>query len=146
MQRRSFLTLLGASPAAWPRATRGQQPVMPVIGFLHPASLAGYAPYVAAFRQGLADQGFVEGRNVAIVFRWAEDDQSRLPALAAELVQMQVAVIVGGGNSAYSAKAATSTIPIVFSTGGDPIQNGLVASFNRPGGNATGTVQFNEEL
>src|SRR5262249_19846185 len=124
---------------------RAQQS-LPVVGFLHPATAASYAPYVAAFRQGLAEQGFVEGHNVAIEFRWAEDDIARLPALATELVRMRVAVMVAGGNAAYPAKAATSTILIVFSTGSDPVQLGLCASLNRPGGNATGTVQFNDEL
>jgi putative ABC transport system substrate-binding protein len=147
MRRREFLTFLGGAAAAWQPAARAQQPAIPVIGFLHPASLAGYAPYVAAFRQALAEQGFIEGRNVTIDFRWGEDDVSRLPALAADLVQRHVAVIVAGGSSAaVVAKAATKTIPIVFSAGTDPIANGLVAAFNRPGGNATGTIQFNDEL
>jgi putative ABC transport system substrate-binding protein len=144
-RRREFITVLCGS-AVWPLAARAQQSTMPVVGFLHPATATAYAPYVAAFRQSLAEQGFVEGRNVAIEFRWAEDDFTRLPALAAELVRLRVAVIVASGTAAYPAKAATSTIPIVFSTGSDPVQLGLVASLNRPGGNITGTVQFNDEL
>ena len=129
-----------------PLVVRAQQRAQPVIGFLHPAAPESYAPYVAAFRQGLGDSGFVEGRNVAIEFRWAEDHLDRLPALAADLVSRRVAVIVAGGQAAYTAKAATSMLPIVFSIGTDPIQTGLVASFNRPGGNATGTFQFNDSL
>jgi putative tryptophan/tyrosine transport system substrate-binding protein len=146
IQRRDFITLLGGSTAAWPLAARAQQQAMPVIGFLHPATAAGYAPYVAAFREGLRERGFVEGRNVTIDFRWGEDDYTRLPGLAAQLVARRVAVIVGSGASAVVAKAASTSIPIVFSTGVDPIELGLVASFNRPGGNVTGTVQFNVDL
>jgi putative tryptophan/tyrosine transport system substrate-binding protein len=147
IRRRDFITLLGGAAAAWPCAARAQQTSMPVVGFLHPATAIGYAPYVAAMRQGLSETGFNEGRNYAIDFRWGEDDIDRLPSLATELVQRRVAVIVAGGSgAAIVAKAATTTIPIVFSSGNDPVKAGLVASFNRPGGNATGTVQFNNEL
>jgi putative tryptophan/tyrosine transport system substrate-binding protein len=143
--RRTFVAGLGAT-ATWPLAPWAQQAAMPVIGFLHPASPQAYEPYLAAFRQALRESGFAEGRNVAIEFRWAEDRLDRLPALAADLVSRRVAVIVAGGQAAYAAKAATSSIPIVFSIGTDPVQAGLVASFNHPGGNATGTVQFNDSL
>jgi putative tryptophan/tyrosine transport system substrate-binding protein len=146
MRRREFIAGL-AGAATWPIAVRAQQSPVPVIGFLHPATAASYAPYVAAFRHALAEQGFVDGRNVVIEFRWGDDDLTRLPALVAQLVRLRVAVLVtGGGTAAAAAKAATSTIPIVFSTGVDPVRAGLVASFNRPGGNATGSVQFNDDL
>jgi len=120
---------------------------MPVIGFLHPAAPETYAPYLAAFRQGLDQAGYIEGRNVVIEFRWGNDHIDRLPELAADLIRQRVAVIVAGGlTAAVEAKAATSSLPIVFSIGDNPIEAGLVASFNRPGGNATGTVQFNNSL
>jgi putative tryptophan/tyrosine transport system substrate-binding protein len=148
MRRREFITWLGGAAATWSFTARAQQPAMRVIGFLSSRSPSESSGVVAAFRQGLGESGFVEGQNLAIAFRWAEGHYDRLPALAAELVDLRVNVVfaAGGPPSAFAAKAANATIPVVFSAVNHPVELGLVASLNRPGGNVTGMSMFTAEI
>ena len=140
MRRREFIAFFGCTAAAWPLAARAEQSALPVIGFLNSGSADAYRDRITAFQQGLRQLGYIDGENVIVDYRWALGEYDRLPKFAAELVERRVSVLVatGGEPAALAAKSATSTIPIVFAIGGDPIKLGLVASYNRPGGNATG--------
>ena len=144
MQRREFITFLGGAAATWPFAVHAQQPTMPVVGFVHTLSSENVPHFVPAFHRGLKEEGYIEGQNVRVEYRWAHGQYDRLPELAADLVSRQVAVIaaLGGEPSPQIVEKATRTIPIVFATNGDPVREGLVASLNRPGGNATGVTIF----
>ena len=146
MRRREFIALLGGAAAMWPLPADSQQPAMPVIGFLRSSPAANSMPLVAAFREGLAEAGFVEGKNVAIELRFADDDFDRLPALATDLVRRGVAVIVGNNFAVPAIRAATTTIPVVFVGGTDPVQTGVVTSLNKPGGNVTGITSLSYAL
>jgi putative ABC transport system substrate-binding protein len=146
MRRRKFILLLGGTTIGWPLVARAQQASLPVVGFLNSASAQGYASMAAAFKQGLKESGYSDGRNVTIEYRWADDNNERLPAFAADLASRRVDVIFANSPSIAAALAATKTIPIIFNSGDDPVRLGFVASLNRPGGNATGVTIFSNEL
>jgi ABC-type uncharacterized transport system substrate-binding protein len=146
MRRREFIAFLGGNLAAWPLAARAQQPLLPVVGFLRSTTAADAANLVIAFRQGLKEEGFIEGQNVVVEYRWGENQPDRLPTLVADLIRRPLGVIVGNITAAQAAKAATTTVPIVFAIGSDPVRAGLVANLNRPGGNVTGVVFFSADL
>ena len=146
MKRREFIALLGGAAAVWPLTTRAEQPAMPVVGFIRSTTAADAENLVIAFRRGLREAGFIEGQNVVVEYRWGENQPDRLPALVADLIRRPLAVIVGNITAAQAAKAATTTVPIVFAIGSDPVRAGLVANLNRPGSNVTGVVFFSADL